>query len=328
MDRRDFLKGVGAAALAAYLPDAAWALAGGRYDRLLVLVELKGGNDGLNTVVPYADAEYYNLRPRSRLPRDQVLQLDSRVRAAPVARAADGAVEGPRARGRAGRGLSRAPTSRISAPSRSGIPPRRATSTSPTAGSRAPSPPRRCRKSFAADGVVVGASDMGPLAGGGMRAIALANTEQFLRQAKLAGAGGAAAQSRARAHPEGRAGRHAGRREPQRRSRLPHRVSAGRLRQRGEDCRAGDRQQGGGGGGAAVAQRLRHPQQPGAGAGAAAEGACRRDRRAEGRARRARPLGLDAGDDLRRVRPPPAREPEPAAPITAPPTRISSRAGA
>ncbi len=41
-------------------------------------------------------------------------------------------------------------------------------------------------KSFAADGVIIGSPDLGPLAGGGTRAIALANTEQFLRQARLA----------------------------------------------------------------------------------------------------------------------------------------------
>jgi uncharacterized protein (DUF1501 family) len=44
-------------------------------------------------------------------------------------------------------------------------------------------PPAR----FAADGVVVGSSDFGPLAGNGPRTIALNETDQFLRQAKLAG---------------------------------------------------------------------------------------------------------------------------------------------
>jgi uncharacterized protein (DUF1501 family) len=43
---------------------------------LLVLVELRGGNDALNTVIPYADATYRALRPRLAIPRDQVLQLD------------------------------------------------------------------------------------------------------------------------------------------------------------------------------------------------------------------------------------------------------------
>jgi uncharacterized protein (DUF1501 family) len=42
-------------------------------------------------------------------------------------------------------------------------------------------------RTFVADGVVVGSSELGPLAGGGTRALALTNTDQFLRQARLAG---------------------------------------------------------------------------------------------------------------------------------------------
>ncbi|MCW5603545.1 MAG: DUF1501 domain-containing protein [Burkholderiales bacterium] len=45
---------------------------------LLVLIELKGGNDGLNTVVPFAEESYYALRPRLAVSRDQVLKLDAR----------------------------------------------------------------------------------------------------------------------------------------------------------------------------------------------------------------------------------------------------------
>jgi uncharacterized protein (DUF1501 family) len=43
---------------------------------------------------------------------------------------------------------------------------------------------------FAADGVIIGSADLGPLSGGGSRAVALANTQQFLRQARLASAEG------------------------------------------------------------------------------------------------------------------------------------------
>ena len=46
------------------MPGSAFAQRVRGYANLLVLVELKGGNDGLNTVVPYADGEYYALRPR------------------------------------------------------------------------------------------------------------------------------------------------------------------------------------------------------------------------------------------------------------------------
>jgi len=42
---------------------------------ILVLVQLAGGNDGLNTVIPFEDAGYYRLRPNIGIPKDQVLRL-------------------------------------------------------------------------------------------------------------------------------------------------------------------------------------------------------------------------------------------------------------
>jgi uncharacterized protein (DUF1501 family) len=47
--------------------------------RILLLVELKGGNDGLNTLVPYADPHYHQLRSRIGLPRERTVQLDEHV---------------------------------------------------------------------------------------------------------------------------------------------------------------------------------------------------------------------------------------------------------
>jgi uncharacterized protein (DUF1501 family) len=47
--------------------------------RVLVAVQLAGGNDGLNTVVPYADPLYKKLRPNIALAENDLLKLDQRL---------------------------------------------------------------------------------------------------------------------------------------------------------------------------------------------------------------------------------------------------------
>jgi uncharacterized protein (DUF1501 family) len=44
-----------------------------------VVVQLSGGNDGLNTVVPYADDEYARNRPTLRLPTEELHKIDSLI---------------------------------------------------------------------------------------------------------------------------------------------------------------------------------------------------------------------------------------------------------
>ncbi len=70
--RREFLrlgtKGVGLLAFSRFAPhflvqSALAAPAPEKDRRILVLVQLAGGNDGLNTVVPYSDPAYLALRP-------------------------------------------------------------------------------------------------------------------------------------------------------------------------------------------------------------------------------------------------------------------------
>ncbi len=81
MDRRTFLKTTGLASLALWTPvaGAGQALAAGRGPKapILILVELKGGNDGLNTVIPYQDKTYRAARPSLGIDRNQVLQLSN-----------------------------------------------------------------------------------------------------------------------------------------------------------------------------------------------------------------------------------------------------------
>jgi uncharacterized protein (DUF1501 family) len=43
-------------------------------NRILVVIELSGGNDGLNTVVPFGDAAYYRARPKLGIPEQDVLK--------------------------------------------------------------------------------------------------------------------------------------------------------------------------------------------------------------------------------------------------------------
>lgn len=48
-------------------------------DNILVVVQLSGGNDGLNTVVPYADESYRKLRPTLAVPTAEALKINEHV---------------------------------------------------------------------------------------------------------------------------------------------------------------------------------------------------------------------------------------------------------
>jgi uncharacterized protein (DUF1501 family) len=47
--------------------------------RVLVVVQLDGGNDGLNTVVPFKDDDYKKARPRLQIAEKAVLKIDDRL---------------------------------------------------------------------------------------------------------------------------------------------------------------------------------------------------------------------------------------------------------
>lgn len=84
LHRRDFFKtatlmGVGSV-VPTFLARAALATPNsaqtGAKDTVLVVVQLTGGNDGLNTVIPFKDAAYAKLRPTIKIPADRVKKLD------------------------------------------------------------------------------------------------------------------------------------------------------------------------------------------------------------------------------------------------------------
>ncbi|MBB2984765.1 MAG: DUF1501 domain-containing protein [Paraburkholderia tropica] len=188
MKRRHFLQ-AGAASLGAAFMQPGLSLAFTPanvpdYTRLLILVELKGGNDGLNTIIPYASPYYAQLRPTIGIPRDRVIQLDAQTGMHPAMQALlplwqqhELAIV---------QGVS------YPAPSLSHFRSIEIWNTASASDqylgtgwlTRAfqtrPVPP-----GFAADAVVVGSAEMGPLTNGA-HAIALVNPQQFLRDAHLA----------------------------------------------------------------------------------------------------------------------------------------------
>jgi uncharacterized protein (DUF1501 family) len=88
-DRRTFLQTCSCAILGGSAPAVFSAAAGAQSlpalgttidpRNVLVVVQMGGGNDGLNTVVPYSDDAYARARPTIRLAESEVLRLDSRI---------------------------------------------------------------------------------------------------------------------------------------------------------------------------------------------------------------------------------------------------------
>src|SRR4051812_1859443 len=86
LHRREFLsrtlQGSSLVALGSVVPqflaNTAQAAEAGK-DKILVVIELTGGNDGLNTVIPYADDLYHKARPTLHFTKAQVLRVDDHI---------------------------------------------------------------------------------------------------------------------------------------------------------------------------------------------------------------------------------------------------------
>ncbi len=185
MDRRDFLRLTALAPLGfSGMGRLALAAASSATRKLVVLVELRGGNDGLNTVVPFADPLYARLRPRLAIDREKLVDLDTFAGLHPsLEKLGDLWVTGELAVVQ-GVGYPQANLSHFRS-----IEIWNTASASNEyldagwlgrAFARFPSPSQ-----YAADGIAVGPGGMGPLAGGG-RSIALNEPQQFVKNARLA----------------------------------------------------------------------------------------------------------------------------------------------
>ena len=93
-------------------------------DPVLVVVQLSGGNDYLNTIIPYNNGLYQDYRPNIGIPQEDVIPIDDELGFNPNLPPLEGEVlghgqDGPRPRSRLREGAT-APTS---APWTSGTPP-------------------------------------------------------------------------------------------------------------------------------------------------------------------------------------------------------------
>jgi uncharacterized protein (DUF1501 family) len=80
MKRRDFLKNTvfataGTMLIPQFLKAQEYGIMKGQNGKILVVIQLSGGNDGLNTVIPYRNDIYYRERPALAIGNDRVLKL-------------------------------------------------------------------------------------------------------------------------------------------------------------------------------------------------------------------------------------------------------------
>ena len=80
MQRRNFLKSTGVASTALMLPNFLQSIPGMQYEKSrsgkkLVIIQLSGGNDGLNTIIPFEDDIYYKFRPSLAIQKSDVIQV-------------------------------------------------------------------------------------------------------------------------------------------------------------------------------------------------------------------------------------------------------------
>ena len=189
MNRRELLK------TGAVLPLLTWGVARAQSalpqapatvparGNLLILIELKGANDGLNTVVPFADSAYAALRPRIGIKREEVVQLSERAGLHPALAPLLPLWQGREMAVVEGVGYPQANLSHFRSieiwDTGSGANEYLHQGWLARAFAASPVP-----RSYLADGVVLGSNEMGPMAGA-PRSVALANPDQFVRQAKL-----------------------------------------------------------------------------------------------------------------------------------------------
>ena len=82
LDRRHFLSFMSATTLFSFLPSIIFSESS--KTKYLILIELRGANDGLNTIIPFADHRYYDLRPNISISKKSVLKIANEAGLHPI----------------------------------------------------------------------------------------------------------------------------------------------------------------------------------------------------------------------------------------------------
>lgn len=81
MDRRQFISNSALASASMWVPQLLQSpnLLNATTEKVLVVIQLSGGNDGLNTVVPFSNDLYYRYRPKLGIDRNIVLPINEDI---------------------------------------------------------------------------------------------------------------------------------------------------------------------------------------------------------------------------------------------------------
>ncbi len=191
MKRRDFLtnfsSATGAALLSAHAPGWAQAVAtraSSVQDRILILIELKGGNDGLNTVIPYADSAYYAMRNTIGIKSEELIKLDEKVALHPDLKAMLPFWEKNELAIVQGVGYPQANLSHFRSIEIWETASKSSEYLSDGWATRAMQAGLAAKAKFTAEGVLIGMNEFGPLAGA--KAVSLNDPVAFVNQSKIA----------------------------------------------------------------------------------------------------------------------------------------------
>ncbi len=168
-----------AASLASAAADAPW------WTKTLVLIQVQGGDDGLNAIVPFDDPAYAAARPTLAVPRDQVLPLGRGLGLAPSLRALLPAWQAGDLAIVLGLGYPDPNRSHFRSIDiwNTASSSDRVLATGWIARAFAPNGPP---DSLAADAIVIGSDDLGPLKGLGMRTIVIDDPRRLASEAAAA----------------------------------------------------------------------------------------------------------------------------------------------